>query len=518
MRLETFFEKFETLAEMPGAVGKLRELVLEFAATGRLLPREQDWDFRPLKDLAIKIGSGSTPAGGRESYHETGVPLIRSMNVHFRGFDPTGLVFLSEEQAKQLANVIVQANDVLLNITGASIGRVTTAPPDMAGARVNQHVTIIRSNPSLLPRFLANYLASPSIQRMIDSIQVGATRQALTKAMIEQFEIPVPPIAEQEKIVAKINELMALCDHLEAQQQERETRHTALARAALARFAAAPTPANLRFLFHPTYKITSADLRKAILGLAVQGKLVRQNFCDESASHLVSRIRGMRRALKAVEFERVSIDEAPYELPSSWMWVRLGNIALTSDAGWSPQCLPESRNGEDWGVLKISAVSWGSYRPEENKALPPGMPGRPDCEVQPGDFLLSRANTEELVARSVVVDSTPRRLMMSDKIVRFRFPDEVVGEYINLANLSDYSRNHYARNASATSSSTKNIGRDVMCNLPIPLPPIAEQRRIVDAAKYLFGLVDKLDLKIEKAGVKSDATLGSLIVGITESA
>ena len=103
--------------------------------------------------------------------------------------------------------------------------------------------------------------------------------------------IPLPPLAEQKRIVAKVDELMALCDRLEAQQQERETRHAALARASLARFADAPTPANLKFLFHKSYTIAPADLRKSILTLAVQGKLVPQDPNDEPAEQLLSRRR-----------------------------------------------------------------------------------------------------------------------------------------------------------------------------------------------------------------------------------
>ena len=227
MKLETFFEKFDLIAGTPNAVAKMRELVLDLAATARLVKPTGEWPKQPLKHLATKIGSGATPAGGRESYFTEGIPLIRSMNVYFRGFDKSGLAFLSNEQANQLSNVIVQPNDVLLNITGASIGRVTVAPSEMAGARVNQHVTIIRPTAALLSRFLAIFLASPLVQKMIDEIQVGATRQALTKGMIEKFEIPVPPLAEQKRIVAKVDELMALCDQLEAQQQERQARHVA---------------------------------------------------------------------------------------------------------------------------------------------------------------------------------------------------------------------------------------------------------------------------------------------------
>lgn len=236
-----------------------------------------------------------------------------------------------------------------------------------------------------------------------------------------------------------------------------------------------------------------AKMRELVLHLAVTGRLVPQDPEDEPADELIARIGAMRRAKKAKEYGPVTTDEVPHEVPASWSWIRLGAISLTSDSGWSPQCLPEARLGEDWGVLKVSAVSWGVFKPEENKALPPGMASRPDCEVKAGDFLLSRANTEQLVARSVVVEQTPPRLMMSDKIVRFTFPDEIERTYINLANTSDPSRVYYARNASGTSSSMKNIGREVMSNLPIPLPPLAEQKRIVAKVDELMALCDRLE-------------------------
>jgi type I restriction enzyme S subunit len=126
------------------------------------------------------------------------------MNVHFAGFKTDGLAFLDDEEAQKLDHVIVQAGDVLLNITGASIGRVTTAPQSMAGARVNQHVCIVRPKPELSTRFLAQFLASPQQQAKVGNVQVGVTRQALTKAMIGNWEVPVPPIEEQRQIVAEI--------------------------------------------------------------------------------------------------------------------------------------------------------------------------------------------------------------------------------------------------------------------------------------------------------------------------
>lgn len=172
----------------------------------------QEWASVRLGEITSKVGSGSTPRGGSESYEAKGVPLIRSMNVRFEGFTAEGLAFLNEEQAEALDAATVKSGDVLLNITGASIGRVTQTPHSMNGARVNQHVCIIRPKPELDAAFLARFLASPAVQRMIWTEQYGVTRQALTKGQILDFDIPLPPLGEQRRIVAKLTELLGKVD------------------------------------------------------------------------------------------------------------------------------------------------------------------------------------------------------------------------------------------------------------------------------------------------------------------
>ena len=141
------------------------------------------------------------------------------MNVHFAGFTDEGLAYLNEEQARKLEGVTVEAGDVLLNITGASIGRVTIAPFNMKGARVNQHVAIIRTVEGIDAKFVSGFLSSPTMQEMIADENYGVTRQALTKSMIEDFRIPVPPLLEQRRIVAKIDSLSGkskrACDQLD---------------------------------------------------------------------------------------------------------------------------------------------------------------------------------------------------------------------------------------------------------------------------------------------------------------
>lgn len=308
---------------------------------------------------------------------------------------------------------------------------------------------------------------------------------------------------------------MALCDRLEAQQKEWEKRHAALTHAAIRRFDEAPTPANLNFLFHPSCSVIPSDLRKTILNLAVRGKLVPQDPADESVTELIQRIEQVRSAVHARVYPAIEPSEVPFEIPFAWSWVRLGNIALNSDSGWSPQCDPQAREGDAWGVLKVSAVSWGRFLPEENKALPLDLSAREECEVKAGDFLISRANTEDLVARSVVVIDTPPHLMMSDKIVRFAFPDFIDKFFINLVNSATFAREHYSRNASGTSSSMKNVGREVMSSLPVPLPPLTEQRRIVAKTNALFALLDKMEEMITSsrsmANDLADAIVGELV-------
>jgi type I restriction enzyme S subunit len=169
-------------------------------------------DFWPkvrLEDLVSKVGSGSTPKGGETSYQAAGIPFIRSKNVVFFGFKRNGLAYLDDDQAAVLKNAEVCAGDVLLNITGASIGRVTRAPVDMDGARVNQHVCIIRPEESLEPRFLNAFLSSPNMQDKIWADNYGVTRQALTKQQILDFDIPLPPLDEQKRIADKLDAVLA---------------------------------------------------------------------------------------------------------------------------------------------------------------------------------------------------------------------------------------------------------------------------------------------------------------------
>ncbi len=244
-----------------------------------------------------------------------------------------------------------------------------------------------------------------------------------------------------------------------------------------------------------------ARLRRFVLDLAVRGKLVEQDSADEPASELLAAIDVRKRAhadatgvSRARKNHDAEVEEPPFTPPANWRWCRLGRLVLSSDAGWSPKTENHPREGEAWGVLKVSAVSWGRFDPSANKQLLPDVVPPLSAVVECGDFLISRANTAELVARSVVVHETPARLIMSDKIVRLKLIDLVDARYVCLVNNdAEHARSYYAASATGVSASMKNVSRDVILNLALPLPPLAEQHRIVAKVDELMALLDRLD-------------------------
>jgi len=155
----------------------------------------EGWEVKRLGDVTTKIGSGATPKGGKGAYKTEGIHLIRSLNIYDYSFQFDNLACINEDQAAGLDNVRVQQNDVLLNITGASVARCAMVPSYLLPARVNQHVAIIRADEAKVsPHYLLDAINSDyHKQKLLSYAQGGATREALTKETISGFEIVVPP-------------------------------------------------------------------------------------------------------------------------------------------------------------------------------------------------------------------------------------------------------------------------------------------------------------------------------------
>lgn len=324
MTLETFFEKFDLFADAPDAVAKMRELVLRTATQGKLV--RQDLNEEPaselirravqarkqlvaaglvrdevpdlgsldqintnlpsgwvLAPLSVYVGviMGQSPPSSAYNESGAGLPFYQG-KAQFGQLYPTATNWCTEPTK------IGEPGDVVISV------RAPVGPTNVLRERscIGRGLAALRSLGGEQMHLLYTLRA---LERDIAALGVGSTFVAVSKYDLDTFQIPIPPLAEQRRIVAKVGELMALCDRLEAQQEERETRHAALARASLARFADAPTPANLDLLFRKSYTISPADLRKAILTLAVQGKLVPKTQTMSWRRHACYRpLRGQR--------------------------------------------------------------------------------------------------------------------------------------------------------------------------------------------------------------------------------
>lgn len=183
-----------------------------------------DWEEKRLADITTKIGSGSTPLGGEKAYKPTGTSLIRSLNVHDSDFRKKDLAFIDDKQASKLNGVIIEENDILFNITGASVARCCIVPKEILPARVNQHVSIIRVKPQIvLPKFIQlSLISKENKNKLLKTGEQGATRQAITKAQLEEFVIAYPKtIKEQNLIINILDEVYVKTKLLEINYQKK---------------------------------------------------------------------------------------------------------------------------------------------------------------------------------------------------------------------------------------------------------------------------------------------------------
>lgn len=166
------------------------------------------WNTDVLKDICTKIGSGSTPRGGKESYIDEGISLIRSLNVHNAYFEYKDLAHITIDQAEKLNNVVVEHDDLLFNITGASVARCCVVPSDVLPARVNQHVCILRCREKINPIFLQGLLVNENYQgKLLQIAKSGATREAINKQQLESLEIMIPPLELQNQFASFVEEI-----------------------------------------------------------------------------------------------------------------------------------------------------------------------------------------------------------------------------------------------------------------------------------------------------------------------
>lgn len=410
------------------------------------------WPRVRLEELTTKVGSGATPRGGEASYKKSGVPLIRSMNVVFFGFKRDGIAYLDEAQAQALLGVEVRTEDVLLNITGASIGRVTLAPPDMDGARVNQHVCIIRPSDIVDARFLRAFLSSPEMQSEITAENYGVTRQALTKQQILDFEVPLPPLNEQKRIADKLDAILARVDAC----RERLDRVPDI----LKRF------------------------RQSVLTAATSGKLTEEwrsshnKGMDENAGPLEWRERPLA---ELCERERV---------------ITYGVIKLGTEV---PDGVP---------CLRTSNVRWLHVETEGMKRIAPALSSEYARTILRGGEVL--VNVRGTLGGVVV--ATPEMIgwnVSREVAVVPADASQIDPSYLAFWIGSEASQRWLSRVEKGVAYIGINI--EDLRNLPVRLPPIEEQREIVDRVESLYAYADRLEARYTVARAQVERLTPALL-------
>jgi type I restriction enzyme S subunit len=554
MTLETFFEKFELFADAPGAVGRMRELVLQLAVQGKLVdqkrsdgnaaellaaicserdtraarlrtpgelasadvterayPIPSNWTWTQLGNIALQIQYGYTASADPSA---TEIRMLRITDIQNNRVDwPSvpGCQIESVEAEKYL----LSPNDILIARTGGTIGKSFIVPDAPVKSVFASYLIRVTPPQSMAARYLKTVLESPLYWTQLRQISAGTGQPNVNGQALGRLAIPLPPLAEQKRIVAKVDELMALCDRLEAQQQERETRHAALARASLARFAEVPTPTNLHFLFHKSYAIPPADLRKSILTLAIQGKLVPQDPNDEPAASLISQIAEEKRRLVAAgvirekdEAAPITDDELPFEVPYGWEWTRLSSITRRIHYGYTASAKSELK---DVRLLRITDI-------QNNFVDWPSVPG---CEIAKDDvaqYQLERsdilvARTGGTVGKTYLVQDVPVVAVFASYLIRIQGGSALFDRYLKLFLESPtywVQLEEGARGAAQPNVNGQTLGRMV-----VSVPPLAEQRRIVAKVDQLMALVDELEAQLAASRATAAKLLSALVAELT---
>ena len=513
MNAERLLAHYEKIADAPDAIARLRRFVLDLAVRGKLLDADQaNWRQLPITDCLEPLVDGRL-------IHQGWSPRCEdhpSPNAQTWGVLKTTAIqdgqFLPE-QNKQLPlklepkpHLEVQHGDILITCAGprARCGIACLVTETRRRLMISGKMYRFRANAGIvLPQYLLLFLRSDHAQASIDAMKTGSSESGLnlTQDRFSKLQVRFGPLTEQRRIVAKVNELMALMDRLEAARTERESTRDKLTAASLARLNASNPEsfqADARFALDSFPSLTArADqikhLRKTILNLAVRGKLVPQDPNDEPASELLKRIVTEKARTRR---STITIDSElePFAIPSSWKWVALGELVVTGPQnGISPR---PTKRPDAPRAITLTATTSAVFDPTQFKHVEVDIPDESDLWLREGDLLFQRGNTREYVGIAAIYDGPPRTFLFPDLIMRVRLTELVDLRFVHLAAISPPARAYFAANASGASATMPKINQTTLVSLPVPLPPLAEQRRIVARVDDLMALCDRLEASL----------------------
>lgn len=554
-------QHFDTAFAAPDGIARLRELILTLAMQGKLVKQDpndpsasellkeieaekqrlveagkikkpkplppikpeevpyelpQGWEWVRLGDICSYIQRGKGPKYVDVSTHR----VISQKCVRWYGLDLEPARYIDPASLDKYEPIrFLRVGDLLWNSTGTgTIGRACLVPQELEGVEIvaDSHVTVVRSI-GVRPVFLWRWIQSPTVQNEIEGSASGTTNQIeLNTSTVINHLMPLPPIPEQHRIVARIDQLMARCDALEKLRKEREEKRLAVHAATIKQLLDAPEGSAWEFIeqhFGELYSVKEnvAELRKAILQLAVMGRLVPQDPSDPPASELLKEIEAEKqRLVKAGKIKQpkplppIKPEEVPYELPQGWEWVRMGDIGIWK-SGSTPSRSNASFYGGDIPWVKSGEVKQGRIKFTEETITQMALDKCPLQINEKGSVLVAMYGANIGEVGILEIEAATNQAVCACKT--YTSFDENYLLYL-ITSLKPY---FISQGAGAAQP---NISREKIVATIFPLPPLPEQHRIVACIDQLMALCDTLDQQIDAASGKQTELLNAVMAQV----
>jgi len=561
MNAERLLAHYERIADAPDAIARLRNFILELAVRGKLVP--QDAKDEPASKLLKRIatekaklvkagtarkseiddvgpddvpfslpagwiwtrlgsvgdwGSGSTPPRGNLDLYGGNITWLKSGELNDNRYLSGSEETVTEIAVKKGSFRLNRPGDVLIAMYGATIGKVAILAEE---AVTNQAVCGCTPFGGVFNQFLFLFLLSQREQ--FHTASEGGAQPNISKVKIVWTPFPLPPFAEQHRIVVKVDELMALCDRLEAARAQREATRDRLAASTLARLNT-PDPATFqadaRFALNTIPALTTRpdqikQLRQTILNLAVRGKLVRQVPKDEPASELLKRIAAENRKLLSAKGIRPQKPASPAdnfetetEIPANWQHVYLQDLAyqITDGTHLTPKY---TEKGEPF--LSAQNVKPFKFMPEKHRFVSKidFDNYRTNRRPERGDVLLTRVGAG--IGEAAVLDSD-FEFAFYVSLCLIKIPNDLLSvDYLVLWLNSPEGRDSSSIRTYGKGASQGNLNLSLIRTFKIPLPPLAEQHRIVAKVDALMKICDQLETSLDHTATTRRRLLDALL-------
>jgi type I restriction enzyme S subunit len=564
--MELLEQHFDTAFSAPEGIQKLRELILTLAMQGKLVPQSpsdkpantllKDIEAekkrlvkegkikapKPLPEMAagdapyalpqgwqwVRLGSvgnifngNSINAAEKEAKYAgaEGLPYIATKDVGY-GFDPLDYengIYIPLDEAKFR---VAHQGAVLICAEGGSAGKKCgLTDRDICFGNKLFANELYGQIPS---RFILCAYLSPVFRASFAAAMTGIIG-GVSIAKFVEIPLPLPPLEEQHRIVTKIDQLMARCNALETLRQAREEKRLAIHTSALSQLleTAGNGSANNAWAFITQHfgelyavKENVAELRKAILQLAVMGRLTEQRKEDRPVKELLDKIKSERSRLliRGAPNDQVDPKNLNYSIPKSWALLPLDAILIFGPTnGYSPKAVDYETKVRS---LTLTATTSGVFKGEYSKFIAEDMPMNSDLWLRDGDILVQRGNTIEYVGVPAIYRGEPNSYIYPDLMMKLRVSTELDNDYVCFAMSASPSRNFLRERASGTSGTMPKINQKTLTSLPIPIPPLAEQRRIVEKIHKLMMQCDQLESQIDSANLKTSELLAAVMAQV----